>query len=184
MSISKILPGTKHRAVNEQLQERFTEAMAFATDKLPAGYVKHIVWDEAGGYPSHAWGYVQYSPRPFKPGYGCDGTTDENVHLIAASLCQKLDIDYAKVYVSAYPDERDIEEFHSWMVEMMADQDLLAETLVPEEASLDSLRLMLSDLYQINNRSLVAELEPLLQAKGFDVRNWWQEESRLRAWRN
>ena len=70
------------------------------------------------------------------------------------------------------------------MVEMMADQDLLAETLVPEEASLDSLRLMLSDLYQINNRSLVAELEPLPQAKGFDVRNWWQEESRLRAWRN
>lgn len=184
MGITKILPGSSHSAVNHQLQERFNEAMAFATDKLPEGYVKQIVWDEEGGYPSHAWGYVQYSPRPFKQGYGCDGTTDENVHLIAALLCKKLSIDYAAVFVQADPDEDSYSEICNWIDGILADAELLAETLIPEEVTADVVILMLSDLYQINNRTLVAALEPHLKAEGFDVGFWWLQEQRLRAWKN
>lgn len=184
MGITKILPGSSHSAVNHQLQERFNEAMTFATDKLPEGYVKQIVWDEEGGYPPHSWGYVQYSPRPFKQGYGCDGTTDMNIHFIAAWVCKKLSIDYAAVYAQAYPDEDSYSETCVWVEEMQANAGLLAETVIPEEVTADTVLLMLSDLYQINNRSVVEALSPHLEAKGFEVGNWWLHEQRLRAWKN
>lgn len=80
---------------NYQLSWLIRSAERAAT--LPKGYIKKILWDAEGGYLEHAHGFVQYSPRPFVQGYGCDGTTDENVHLIALTLCERLGIDYVAV---------------------------------------------------------------------------------------
>lgn len=69
--------------------------------------ILHIVWDKAGGYPEHAWGFQQWSVRPFVLGYGCDGTTDGNIHYIALQLCEQLGLDYIELYEQAYVETGD-----------------------------------------------------------------------------
>lgn len=150
---------------------------------LPGGWVQKIVWCKELGCPPHAYGYTQYTARPYRPGYGCDGTTDANVHLIAMTVCQRLGIDYAAAYEEAYSDnDRDIGTALEWLASLPDDDALQAETLAPADAAHDTLVLMLSDLYQINNRALVSVLEDKLAALGHDVTNWFNEETALRAW--
>ena len=157
----------------------FTWAKSLAR-RLPNGYIKKITWDADGGYPEHAWGYVQYSPRPFRQGYGCDGTTDDNIHLIATVLCARLGLDYISLYKQAYPGDDDVE---CWITGLLANNEIHQETIIPEHTGCDELILMLSDLYQINNRSLVSVLEESLMDKELDVRGWYLEEERLRTWK-
>lgn len=131
---------------------------------LPGGFIRKLTWDHESGHPEHAWGFVQYSPRPYRPGYGCDGTTDENIHLIAATLCNQVGIDYADAYFSAYAGEKhSIEDLRNWIGQLASDATLVSETIFPA-ADAEGLKLMLADLYQINNRSLVTELEARLHA--------------------
>lgn len=158
------LPISKRSQVEwiETLEQRHAKA-----SRLPGGFVKKILWDEAGGYPQNAWGNIQYSCRPFYQGYGCDGTTDRNVHLIARKVCDMLGLDYLALYREAYPDSDET----PWFADDINDKALLAETLVPTEVTEDVIVLMLSDLYQINNRSIVAVLEDALEGTGrFDQR--------------
>lgn len=151
--------------------------------RLPHGYIKKIVWDEAGGYPPHAWGYIQYSPRPYVQGYGCDGTTDNNIHLIGITLCQHLNLDYYALHREAYPKEGSQSDTDHWTTTLLHDQSLREETLLPQQLTLDALRLLLSDLYQINNRSFVDVLEQAFHDCGYDVSDWHTHEDRLRpAW--
>ena len=145
-------------------------------EAIPNGYVKKIVWDKEGGYPEHAWGYTQWTVRPFVQGYGCDGSTDENVHLIAAILCEKVGIDYADCYTRAYSDDGDLASNAKWIAELKAKASVKDETLLPDEVTADALVLMLSDLYQINNRSLVDVLEDELDTKGWNVRDFCSKE--------
>lgn len=144
--------------------------------KSIGGYIQKIVWDAEEGYPEHAWGFVQHTVRPYRQGYGCDGTTDGNIHLIAMTLCQRIGIDYAKAYEEAYPGDR-----HAWLSGLPADQRLLDETVIPDVVNDDVLALVLSDLYQINNRSLVEVLSDKMTEKGYRVKDWWQREDALRA---
>jgi len=140
------------------------KAMSFS-----GGYIKKILWDAEGGYPEFSHGTIQYSPRPFIQGYGCDGATDENIHLIAVTLCQKLGIDYVAAYVQAYnPDDDTI----NWIKSLPNDRALMEETILPENAGPEELGLMLHDLYQINNRSLVCVLEDALEERGIIVADW------------
>lgn len=148
--------------------------------QLPNGFVKKIVWDGEGGYPEHSWGYIQYSPRPYVQGYGCDGTTDECIHLLAATFCARLQIHYVRSYQQAYPNEDRSPSALNWLRTITHDTALLAETIIPPETTLDTLRLALSDLYQINNRSLVMVLENKFKQQGYDVTDWWKQEDRLR----
>lgn len=133
---------------------------------IPNGYIKKIVWDAEGGFPEHSHGTIQYSPRPYVQGYGCDGTTDENIHLIASSLCAKLGIDYVNAYTQAYGPDRDI---IGWIRELSSNPSLLEETVAPENAGTDELTLMLQDLYAINNRALVCVLEDIFEERGITV---------------
>lgn len=146
---------------------------------LPGGYVKKIVWDEAGGYPEHAWGYTQYTVRPYVQGYGCDGTTDENIHLIASTLCAAAGVDYASAYNEAYPGDDPLESTQAWVAELPKREALVKETILPSLSN-ESLMLALSDLYQINNRTLVCILEERLSAAGHDVSKWCLREDELR----
>jgi hypothetical protein len=159
------------RMLYQRLDELFQRAKS-----VPGGYIKKIVWDEAGGYPEHAWGYVQYTVRPFVQGYGCDGTTDTCIHLLASVLCERLDIDYCAAYLKAYPDDSDPASTAAWLSELKSDPQALSDTLIPAEVTEDVLVLLLSDLYQINNRSLVAVLEDELEARSFHLRDFWLRE--------
>ena len=134
--------------------------------QLPDGHLVRIVWDAEGGYPEHAWGHEQFTVRPYRQGYGCDGTTDANIHLIAAVLSERVGIDYVDAYMVAYSHDSIIEVVRSWVDGIRTDGRLKSETIVPSDPSPEVLGLMLDDLYQINNRSLVMELEERLEAAG------------------
>jgi len=144
------------RSSGENFQPSWLIQSAEKAASLPNGYIKKVLWDAEDAYPEHSHGFVQYSPRPFFQGYGCDGTTDENVHLIAQALCNLLSIDYAVVYAAAYPDAG--EDTLDWIRGLPLDQDLVEETIVPEGADRHTLALMLHDLQAINNRSVIDEL--------------------------
>lgn len=180
MAVENIPIGGDIGQLSPSARKLFREAERFAR-LLPSGYVKKIVWDEQTGHAPQSWGVVQFSPRPFRQGYGCDGTTDSNIHLIATILCSRLGIDYERVYAEAYPDTT-VEP--GWTDRLVADVALREETIIPAAAGRDELLLMLSDLYQINNRSAVAVLEERLVERGFDVEDWYVEEERLRAWKS
>jgi hypothetical protein len=166
-------------ASSERMEEWFNKC-AQRAGELPGGFVRKVVWDKAGGYPKHAWGYIQYSARPFVPGYGCDGTTDDNVHLMAATLFERIGVDYAKAMAEAY-DDTTLAGARRLMRRLKADAELARETIMPAEPTVDALMLALSDLYQINNRSLVEVLETKALEKGIDLGRWCFEEERLKA---
>lgn len=140
---------------------------------IPNGFIKKITWDQEGGYPEHAWGFVQYTVRPYVPGYGCDGTTDENIHLIASVLAERSGIDYVAAYRKAYKDEPDW-GIAGWHARLRKNTALLRETVIPESCTRNDWILGLGDLYDINNRSLVAELEKQLMSR-FPRINLWHE---------
>lgn len=164
--------------IQEQLQ--YFERQACIARRIPNGYIKKTVWDAAGGFPPHAWGCVLYSPRPYYQGYGCDGTTDDNIHLIGSTLCDRLTLDYEALHRLAYPDLPADQESRSWIRALRHCEALMSETHLPQDLSLDTLRLLLSDLYQINNRSFVEVLEPAFVERGFPVDDWSDHEDRLR----
>jgi hypothetical protein len=117
--------------------------------------VLKITWDQAGGFPAHVWGYVQWTVRPFTQGQGCDGTIDESVHLIGLRLCEQLGLDYAGLNDEAYPEEAPFE------FSPEDQREAERETEIPP-LSIEALRLLLEDLTEINNHSLRALLEKRL----------------------
>jgi len=133
-----------------------------------------IVWDDADGYPEHAWGYVQWSIRPYTQWYGCDGTTDENIHLIAKALCEALGLDYAALYEQAYNRPQDAPLGESWLRSMTAESwaRIEAETIIPELSEI-SLCGILDDLHEINNHSFANLLENVFTSLGYDVGHYW-----------
>lgn len=153
---------------NYQLSWLLRSAVRAAT--LPGGYIKKILWDAEAGYPEHGHGFIQYSPRPFVQGYGCDGTTDENVHLIAMALCKLSGIDYVAAYAQAYPDAGD--DTLEWIRGLPLDQEIVAETLVPEGADRQTLALMFHDLQAINNRSVIDVLMELFEQRDIQIDDW------------
>jgi hypothetical protein len=152
-------PEPKRRAMDWLLE------CARQAERIPGGFVKKIVWDAEGGYPEHAWGYPQYSPRPYRPGYGCDGTTDGNIHLIAAIVCERLGIDYAAAYAEAYSHDSTLAGTREWLNDLRRDPEVAAETLVPEGTSNAVVAGMLHDLREINHHNLAGLLEDILEAK-------------------
>lgn len=122
--------------------------------------ILHIVWDEAGGYPRTSWGYEQWSVRPYLVGQGCDGTIEENMHLVALTVLPKLGIDYRQLYEEAYPGET--------LGDWPTSEDvavLYAETVFPE-ISTAALEALLHDLYDTNHRTLEDLLRTRLEGLG------------------
>lgn len=153
--------------------------LANRAKSIPHGFIKKIVWDEAGGYPEHAWGFVQYTVRPYHPGYGCDGTTDLNIHLIAEILAERAGLNYSQVYRSAYPDQP--QHHREWLIAIRSNSKLKTETLIPRTQRLNDWILALGDLYEINNRSLVQELSDCLNLRFPALQSWWKHYSTLRV---
>ncbi len=152
--------------MTEQLFDAGSDGAAGAPDWLKARataegkQILKIVWDRAGGYSQHAWGYMQWSLRPFGGRYGCDGMTDANIHLIAIRLCGELGLDYFSLYEMAYPDRQG----DCWLRRYDFSREE-GETVFPELLQ-QSLRNLLYNLGEINARSILAVLEDDLNDSG------------------
>lgn len=104
--------------------------------------------------------------RPFIVGCGCDGSTDNNIHYVAEYMVKKLGFNYKKIYENAYSkkDGKDCAEWIDKPLSELEDSTGMGKvkdtTTIPDDATVG---LVLEDLYQINNRSLVEVLEELLE---------------------
>ena len=87
--------------------------------------------------------YWSTSLRPYRQGFGCDGTTDLNIHAIANRLAEKHGLDYPLLMRRVYPDDFSESSDFSWL----QDEVILAETVIPQEIDPD---LAIRDLEQIN----------------------------------
>ena len=124
-----------------------------------------ITWDKEGGYLEHAWGFEQWSVRPYRLGYGCDGTTDENIHFIAWKVCEIVGIDYPALYWEAY--QENLLDFGEW-------DRVAQETEIPDLENLTlTMRGILHDLNEINCRSVRDLLEDILEGLGYNMAEWW-----------
>lgn len=165
-------------ATQERNRQWLLQLRAKASN-IPNGFIKKITWDAEGGYPEHAWGFVQYTVRPYIPGYGCDGTTDNNIHFVAATLAGRCGLDYGEIYRSAYPDS--CEHVPDWLQWLQKDQTIREETVIPQTAEENDWILALGDLYEVNNRSLVCELASHLKVRFPAVHRWHDRYDVLRS---
>lgn len=147
---------------------------------IPGGHLVMFTWTVEDGYPAHAAGFTQWTVRPYHPGYGCDGTTDDNVHLMGMLICESLGIDYAQAYASAY-DDTSLAEAREMFSSILADPSIRENTLLPTlPPTEDTLILLLSDLYQLNNRSFCDVLAERFASKGFEVDDFCLREDAVK----
>lgn len=132
------------------------------TRQDPNTRILHLVWDEEGGFPEHAWGYEQWSVRPYQVGQGCDGTIECNMHYTALQVLPQIGVDYRAAYAEAYPDRQGLDEWPSAAYAAV----LARETCIPpvNDATLE---LLLHDIYDTNHRSLEDVLRQKLEALGY-----------------
>lgn len=97
--------------------------------------------------------------RPYVLGYGYDGSTDANIHYIAEVMSNKLGFKYAKIYYRAYQQWIGV-NLGEVSDEALQKQKVKHTTVIPARATIQE---VLDDLYDINNRSLVEELETELE---------------------
>lgn len=111
-------------------------------------WIKKIIWKK----PEFSKGYVQYSIRPYVLGYGCNGTTDDNIHLLAWIYFFRRDINYIELYQRAYEERGNAD----WIKVLLRDELLRKETVIPKNINF---KLLINDLNDINNHGLANYLE-------------------------
>lgn len=116
--------------------------------------------------------YWSTSLRPYMQGYGCDGTTDLNIHAISNRLAAQQGIDYRLLLARAYPDDFSASDDFSWL----EDDVVVAETIIPDEIDSD---LALRDLEAINNYTLAMEFGIELYRLGATSTNWEEIQKNL-----
>ncbi len=109
--------------------------------------------------------YWSTSLRPYEQGYGCDGTTDLNIHTLANRLAAQHSLDYREVLIRAYPDQFSATTDFSWL----EDEVVIAETIIPDMIDPD---LALDDLQAINNHTLAIEFGIKLYQCGATSTDW------------
>lgn len=125
----------------------------------------------------HPWVPGSKTVRPYVVGYGCDGSTDMNIHYVAQKMARALGIDYADAYVTAYPERSESEQSKAWIEMLKGDLRTAVDeayktkkveetTVIPRNATIQN---VLNDLYDINNRSLENELEERIEKKGISL---------------
>ncbi len=105
------------------------------------------------------------SLRPYIQGYGCDGTTDLNIHTLANRLAEQQGLDYPALMIRAYPGEFSLANDFQWL----RDEIVLAETIIPKDINAD---LVLEDLQEINNYTLAMEFGIELYNLGVISTDW------------
>lgn len=133
--------------------------------ELPDPWVKLITVEHKNTTTGETRRHWLASLRPYVQGYGCDGSTDPNIHAIANRLAEQHGIDYLAVMARSYPGDFSGDSAFSGLI----DEDVLAETIIPEVIDVD---LALQDLREINNYSLAMELGIELYRAGATATDW------------
>ena len=105
------------------------------------------------------------SLRPYVQGYGCDGSTDLNIHALTNRLAEQHGLDYPALLIHAYPDDFSLADNLDWLY----DKDVLAETVIPKKVDAE---LALKDLQDINNYTLAMEFGIELYKIGVISTDW------------
>tara|TARA_R110000868_G_scaffold411516_1_gene705117 strand:- start:4875 stop:5405 length:531 start_codon:yes stop_codon:yes gene_type:complete len=136
-------------------------------------------WDETDGLNQkhHMYGYTQFSVRPYKLSYGCDGTTDKNIHFIAYFAFSNLGICYKELYNLAYPErgKEDFDSFSEYIDHVLCDSFIKKTTIVPTVFNQDIFTKIMHDLYEINYRSLVDVCISKLYEFNIDANEFWNK---------
>ena len=110
--------------------------------------------------------------RPYIVGYGCDGSTDNNIHYIAQKMVKLLGWDYHEIYLKAY-EWQHLPDQGNWITEDLGDSldeamgiPVWQTTIIPANTTI---QMVLDDLYEINNRSLAGELEERFEKAGIPL---------------
>ncbi|PHR62174.1 MAG: hypothetical protein COA43_00600 [Robiginitomaculum sp.] len=130
----------------------------------------HIIWNEHNGFSPNDAGYgtEQFTLRPYIPGYGCDGTTDSNIHIVAHYICEVIGINYAEYYGEYH--EMSLSDAQEDISRMWNNSKYVTD--LPFKITSEEVKLMLRDLYDINNRSLEIKVGQACKEKGYDI-DWW-----------
>lgn len=105
------------------------------------------------------------SLRPYIQGYGCDGTTDLNIHTLANRLAAQQGLNYHALMIRAYSGDFSLANDFQWL----RDEVVLAETIIPKDINAD---LVLKDLQDINNYTLAMEFGIELYNLGVISTDW------------
>ncbi|MCP4400152.1 MAG: hypothetical protein GY801_22945 [bacterium] len=117
---------------------------------LPDAWIKLITCEYTNTITGETRRSRSTSLRPYVQGYGCDGSTDLNIHAIANRLAEQHGLDYPALLIRAYPGDFSTTNDFSWL----NDDVVLAETIIPQNIDAD---LVLKDLQDINNYTLAEE---------------------------
>jgi len=179
----QVVRSAGHSAEEKLRLQGYLAKLDKIAQSIPGGHLVMITWTVQDGYPAHAAGFTQWTVRPVHPGYGCDGTTDDNVHLMGMLISECLGIDYAEAYASAY-DDTPLAEAREMFASILSDTSIKQNTILPTlPPTEDTLILLLSDLYQLNNRSLCDVLAERFASKGFEVDDFClREDATKRAY--
>ena len=132
---------------------------------LPDAWIKLITCEYTNtvtGETRRSW---STSLRPYVQGYGCDGSTDLNIHAIANRLAEQQGLDYPALLLRAYSGDFSATDDFSWL----NDDVVLAETIIPQRIDAD---LALRDLQDINNYTLAEEFGIELYNVGAISTDW------------
>ena len=132
---------------------------------LQNSWIKLITYEYTNTITATIRRHCSTSLRPYIQGYGCDGTTDLNIHALANRLAEQHGLDYPALLACAYPDDFSRSDDFQWL----HDEDVLAETLIPKKVDAD---LALNDLQEINNYTLAIEFGIELQKLGVISTDW------------
>lgn len=159
----QLSPDNARRFINEQTE--WLEQTLQRTHNHPEAWIKLMTLEYTEimtGKKRWSW---TVSLRPYIQGYGCDGTTDLNIHAIANKLAEQYRIDYPTLLKQSYPtDYSGTDDFH-WL----NDKIVLAETFIPPQIDAD---LALQDLQEINHYTLAENFGVELYRIGAIAMNW------------
>lgn len=141
------------------------------------------IWNEEEDIDAehHMYNYTQFSVRPYRLTYGCDGTTDNNIHYLGVLICKHFGIDYIEEYNIAYSERSDEEraEFKKYIDYIFTDKvefDWIKKTtIVPEKINELIVTQLMHDLYEINYPSFVEQLIKTFQTKNINADNFWEK---------
>lgn len=128
------------------------------------GWIKLIVNECIDIQTGNTRRFWSTSLRPYRQGYGCDGTTDINIHTIANELGKRNGIDY-QIFINQTFSKSIASAYYNWLNEGIA----LPETIIPEKIDID---MALKDLNEINNYTVSIEFGIALYRCGATKTNW------------
>ncbi len=121
-------------------------------------------------------GYTSHSVRPYEQGYGCDGTTTENVNLIAYVLCERLGIDYMALYKETYfKDRKGKGNNKKSVLRWITAKHVYDSTVIPDNINIYH---AIGDLMAIDHKSLGSLLRYEIEQKfGVEIKRFPKDKN-------